>query len=132
MTQKTNQFNLTTRRYQVPDLKRFVDSTDHAVILLDYKDRFGSEGAVGLAILDLPAGRIDTFLMSCRVIGRGVEERIIGKAIELFRQRGIAKMVGEFIPTRKNGLVASFYEGQGFSLVSQAEDGRKLYERIIS
>ncbi|MCF8532086.1 MAG: HAD-IIIC family phosphatase [Reyranella sp.] len=132
MTQKTNQFNLTTRRYQVPDLKRFVDSKDHAVILLDYKDRFGSEGAVGLAILDFPAGRIDTFLMSCRVIGRGVEERIIGKAIELFRQRGIVKMIGEFIPTRKNGLVASFYEGHGFSLVSQAEDGRKLYERIIS
>jgi len=132
MTQKTNQFNLTTRRYQIPDIRRFVDSKDHAVVVLDYKDRFGSEGAVGLAILDLAEGRIDTFLMSCRVIGRKVEDRIIDKAIELFRGRGLARIVGEFIPTRKNGLVASFYDSHGFALVSEFEDGRKLYERIIS
>jgi FkbH-like protein len=132
MTQKTNQFNLTTRRYQIPDIKRFVDSGDHAVILLEYKDRFGSEGAVGLAIIDLPAGRFDTFLMSCRVIGRKVEDRIIAKAAELLRARGVAKMTGEYIPTRKNGLVASFYDDHGFSLVSQERDGQKLYERTLS
>jgi FkbH-like protein len=131
MTQKTNQFNLTTRRYQIPDIKRFVDSGDHAVILLEYKDRFGSEGAVGLAIVDLPAGRFDTFLMSCRVIGRKVEDRIIAKAAELLRARGVGKMTAEYIPTRKNGLVASFYDDHGFSLVSQAEDGHKLYERTL-
>jgi FkbH-like protein len=131
MTQKTNQFNLTTRRYQIPDIKGFVDSKNHSVIMLDYKDRFGSEGAVGLAILDLPAGRIDTFLMSCRVIGRKVEDRIIDKAIDLFRSRGIDKVVGEFIPTRKNGLVTTFYENHGFTPTSESEDGRKLYERII-
>jgi FkbH-like protein len=132
MTQKTNQFNLTTRRYQIPDIKGFVDSGDHAVILLEYKDRFGSEGMVGLAIVDLKAGRFDTFLMSCRVIGRKVEDRIIAKAAELLRARGVSKMTGEYIPTRKNGLVVSFYDDHGFSLVSQEEDGHKLYERTLA
>ena len=132
MTQKTNQFNLTTRRYQIPDIKRFVDGDDHAVIMLEYKDRFGSEGAVGLAIVDLASGRFDTFLMSCRVIGRKVEDRIIDKAAKLLRQRGVTRMTGEFIPTRKNGLVASFYDDHGFSVVSQREDGSKLYERTLS
>lgn len=131
MTQKTNQFNLTTRRYQVPDIKRFVDDKDHAVVVLDYKDRFGSEGAVGLAIVDLAAGRLDTFLMSCRVIGRKVEDRLIDKAIELLRARGIGKIAGEFIPTRKNGLVSSFYEDHGFAPVAELDGGGKLYERII-
>jgi FkbH-like protein len=131
MTQKTNQFNLTTRRYQIPDIKRFVESPDHAVILLDYKDRFGSEGIVGLAILDLAAARIDTFLMSCRVIGRKVEDRILDRAAALLRARGAATMVGEFIPTRKNGLVSSFYEKHGFTLCRELPDGVRQYERPI-
>jgi len=131
MTQKTNQFNLTTRRYEVPDIKRFVESEDHAVILLDYKDRFGSEGIVGLAIVDLKAGKIDTFLMSCRVIGRKVEDRILDKAAELLKARGFSKMIGEFIPTRKNALVASFYDKQGFTPSQELPDGTRLYERVL-
>ena len=99
--------------------------------MLDYKDRFGSEGAVGLAIVDLGAGRLDTFLMSCRVIGRKVEDRIIDKAIELLRARGIGKIVGEYVPTRKNGLVSSFYESHGFAPVAELDGGGKRYERII-
>ena len=131
MTQKTNQFNLTTRRYQIPDIRRFVESNDHSVILLDYKDRFGSEGAVGLAIVDLLDGRLDTFLMSCRVIGRRVEDRLLDKAADVLRARGQEKMVGELVPTRRNGLVSSFYEDHGFRPVSSGADGRKLYERSL-
>jgi FkbH-like protein len=101
------------------------------VILLDYKDRFGSEGIVGLAILDLAAARIDTFLMSCRVIGRKVEDRILDRAATLLRERGAAKMVGEFIPTRKNALVSSFYEKHGFTLRRELADGVREYERSI-
>jgi FkbH-like protein len=131
MTQKTNQFNLTTRRYQVPDIKHFVESGDHAVILLDYKDRFGSEGIVGLAIIDLAAARIDTFLMSCRVIGRKVENRMLDEAARLLRARGSTRMLGEFIPTRKNALVASFYDNHAFTLSNEAADGTRRYERKI-
>jgi FkbH-like protein len=129
MTQKTNQFNLTTRRYEVTDLARFMDSPKHSVLMLDYRDRFGDEGSVGLAILDLAEGRIDTFLASCRVIGRKVEDRLLDKAAELVRAQGHGKIVGEYIPTRKNGLAASFYETHGFTLAAEHPDGRKIYER---
>ena len=131
MTQKTNQFNLTTRRYDVTDLARFVESEQHAVLMLDYRDRFGDEGAVGLAIVDLAEGRIDTFLASCRVIGRKVEQRLLDRAIEMCRERGLHKVTGEYIPTRKNEMVASFYEDHGFIAMLRTLDGRVTYEKSI-
>jgi FkbH-like protein len=131
MTQKTNQFNLTTRRYDVTDLTRFVESTDHAVLMLDYRDRFGDEGSVGLAIVDLMEGRIDTFLASCRVIGRKVEQRLLDKAVELCRARGLQKVIGEYIPSRKNNMVASFYEDHGFTPLTKNPDGAVKYEKSI-
>src|ERR1700674_3482073 len=131
MTQKTNQFNLTTRRYDVTELARFVHSPEHAVLLLDYRDRFGEEGSVALAIVDLAEGRIETFLTSCRVIGRKVEDRLLDKAVELCRERGHRKIVGEYIPTPKNQLAADFYEIHGFTPSVQYPDGRKIYERSI-
>jgi FkbH-like protein len=131
MTQKTNQFNLTTRRYEIPDIQRFLDSVDYSVILLEYKDRFGSEGTVGLAILNLAESRIDSFLMSCRVIGRKVEDQILNKALDLFKAHGCRRIGAEFIPTQKNHQVAAFYESHGFSLIAEEQDGRKIYERMI-
>jgi FkbH-like protein len=131
MTQKTNQFNLTTRRYEVTDLARFVESNEHAVLMLDYRDRFGDEGSVALAIVDLAEGRIDTFLTSCRVIGRKVEARLLDKAVELCRDRGLQRVIGEYIPTRKNKMAASFYEDHGFTPMLRAPDGRVTYEKPI-
>jgi len=131
MTQKTNQYNLTSRRYDVADLARFVDSVEHAVLMLDYRDRFGDEGAVGLAIVDTAEGRIDTLLMSCRVIGRKVEQRLLDKAVELCRERGLRKIVGEYIPTPKNGMAASFYADNGFTLRQASANGAVIYERVI-
>jgi FkbH-like protein len=131
MTQKTNQFNLTTRRYGVTDLARFVESPEHAVVLLDYRDRFGDEGSVGLAIVNLEDARIDTFLTSCRVIGRKVEHRLLDKAVELCRQRGHQRIVGEYIPTRKNQLAAKFYDSYGFARIAEHPDGRITYEKPI-
>jgi len=131
MTQKTNQFNLTAHRYDVTDLARFVKSAEYAVLMLDYRDRFGDEGLVGLAIVDLAQGRIDTFLTSCRVIGRKVEERLLDKAVELCRDRGLHKIIGEYIPSRKNKIVASFYEDQGFKPLLRSPDGRVTYEKSI-
>ncbi len=131
MTQKTNQFNLTTRRYEISDLARFVASHDHSVLMLDYRDRFGDEGAVALAILDLAEGRIDTFLASCRVIGRKVEDRLLDKAIELCRGHGHNRIIGEYIPTRKNQMVAEFYDSHGFMPLAKHADGRVTYEKVI-
>jgi FkbH-like protein len=132
LTQKTNQFNLTTRRYQIPDIQHFLDSPDHAVVLLEYKDRFGSEGMVGLTILNFAESRIDSLLMSCRIIGRKVEDRILSKAFDLFRARGCQKIAADFIPTSKNQQVASFYDSHGFVLLSNGQDGCKHYEKIIA
>jgi FkbH-like protein len=132
MTQKTSQFNLTTRRYEVTDLARFVESEQHAVLMLDYRDRFGDEGSVGLAIVDLSEGRIDTFLTSCRVIGRKVEHRLLDKVVELCSARGHQKIVGEYIPTRKNQLAAGFYESHGFNFSAEHPDGRRTYEKLIA
>ena len=132
MTQRTNQFNLTSRRYEIPDINRFIEHPDYAVLALDYRDRFGSEGSVALAILDFTQGRIDTLLLSCRVIGRKVEDRLLEEAFKLFRMRGIERVVGEFIPTRKNQVVATFYEAHGFTPAGELEGGRKLYERFIA
>ncbi len=131
MTQKTNQFNLTTRRYEVTDLARFVQSHDHAVLMLDYRDRFGDEGAVSLAIVDLAEGRIDTFLSSCRVIGRKVEARLLDKAIELCRYHGHRRVIGEYIPTRKNQIAADFYGAHGFAPVVGASGDHVTYEKAI-
>jgi len=131
MTQKTNQFNLTTRRYQIPDIQRFLDSCDHAIVSMEYEDRFGSEGMVGLAILNYAESRIDSFLMSCRVIGRNVENRILQRVCDLFRERNCRAITAEFIPTAKNQQVATFYDSHGFKVLSQEEDGRKIYEKII-
>lgn len=131
MTQKTNQFNLTTRRYDVTDLARFVKSHEHAVLMLDYRDRFGDEGAVSLAILDLREGRIDTLLSSCRVIGRNVESRLLDKAIELCRFHGHRRIIGEYIPTRKNHVAANFYDLHGFVPISDDPDGRITYGKEI-
>jgi FkbH-like protein len=131
MTQKTNQFNLTTRRYDITDLTRFVESSEHAVLMLDYRDRFGDEGSVALAIVDLAEGRIDTFLASCRVIGRKVEAQLLDKAVELCRDRGLQKVIGEYIPTRKNKMAATFYEDHGFTPMLRASDGHTTYEKPI-
>jgi FkbH-like protein len=131
MTQKTNQFNLTSRRYDITDMARFLRSNEHAVLMLEYRDRFGDEGSVALAIVDLAEARIDTFLTSCRVIGRKVEDRLLDKAIELCRARGHQRIIGEYIPTKKNQLVADFYDCHGFSPVGMSVDGCKMYERRI-
>jgi FkbH-like protein len=101
------------------------------VLTLDYRDRFGDEGSVGLAIVDLAEGRIDTFLTSCRVIGRKVETRLLEKAVQLCRDRGLHKVIGEYIPSRKNKMVASFYIDHGFKPLSNSPDGRTTYEKAI-
>jgi len=131
LTQKTNQFNLTTRRYQIPEIEFFLNSPAHAVVLLEYSDRFGFEGAVGLVILNYKECRIDSLLMSCRVIGRHVEDRLLDKACELLRSRGCGRIVGEFISTPKNQQVASFYDSHGFVVLAEYE-GRRLYEKVMN
>jgi FkbH-like protein len=115
LTQKTNQFNLTTRRYSESDVQRFAGA-GHDVFALRLRDRLGDSGIVGVAIVKHEGARshIDTLLMSCRALGRGVEDALLCACLRESRRRGAADLVGEFIPTARNQRAQDFYASQGF------------------
>ena len=116
LTQRTNQFNLTTKRYSDADIKKFVDNDTCDVLYLSLKDKYGDAGIVGAVILQSSGNTavIDTFLLSCRVIGRGVENAFLSCAIKAARLRKVEIVQGEYIPTSKNQQVSGFYSRCGF------------------
>jgi len=116
LTQKTNQFNLTTKRYSDADIKAFVDSENYDVISIMLSDRFGESGIVGTCMLTYEENKaiFDTFLLSCRVLGRGIEKVFITQALKLAAKRGCKWAVGEYYATPKNAQVEHFYSKQGF------------------
>ena len=113
---KTNQFNLTTRRHASSEIQAMIDSGAIA-LSLRVADRFGDSGLVGVAI-GVPGESsrwtIDTFLMSCRVIGRHAETALLSTLSAIVCDRGGRVLVGEYIPTAKNGLASGFYSDHGF------------------
>ena len=119
LTQKTNQFNLTTIRYSESQIREFCESNDADVRFLRLEDRFGDNGIVGVAILKYADKEsvIDTFLLSCRVIGRGVEEVFLTDCINLASKRGCERIIGVYSRTPKNGQVESFYQNHAFSRI---------------
>jgi FkbH-like protein len=125
LTQKTNQFNLTSRRYTELDVQRFVDSDEWLVAHFSLSDIFGDAGIVGLALIQLEGerARLDTFLMSCRVIGRQAEAAFLDTLLRHLAATGTRHVLGEFLPTAKNELVEHFLAAQGFR---RQEDGRWL------
>ena len=116
LTQKTNQFNLTTKRYSETDIKEFMNNKEFDVIYLKVSDKFGDSGIVGTCILNYKDENaiIDTFLLSCRVIGRGVESAFLVHALKLAKKRGCKVIIGEYYATRKNKQVEHFYKNHGF------------------
>jgi len=128
LTQKTNQFNLTSNRYSESDIQIFCENNDLDVIFVKLEDRFGNMGIVGCAIVKYYDDRaeIDEFLLSCRVIGRGLEIILLNTCIDLVRDRNIPKLVGLYIQTNKNDQVKEFYSKQGFCLVEQDGKGKKF------
>jgi FkbH-like protein len=125
---KTNQFNLTTRRYSEEDVLEFIKNPNFLTLQFRLVDRFGDNGIIGLIIAKLGAGgvkemHLETWLMSCRVLGRGVEKAMLYVLSEECRKRGIFHLIGEYQPTPKNGMVADHYRTLGFS---QLESGGEL------
>jgi FkbH-like protein len=114
---KTNQFNLTTRRHSAAEVRTLIDSGAIA-LWLRLADKFGDHGLVVTAIaVPEPDGvwRIDSLLLSCRIIGRGVESALLARLIALIREQGGRSVLGEYFPTAKNSLVADFYPRHGFA-----------------
>lgn len=113
---KTNQFNLTTRRRTPSELEAVIESGAVA-LWLRVADRFGDNGLVGVAIAapaELGKWTVDTFLLSCRVIGRQVETVLLSILSSIVRKRGGQVLLGEYIRSPKNGLAAEFYPKHGF------------------
>lgn len=122
LTQKTNQFNLTTRRYQEENIKSLLASGATAWIL-DVQDKFGDYGLTGLIIIVDQGSywEIDTFLMSCRVLGKRVEEQFLGFVLSQLKNKDAKNIVGKYIPTSKNEQVKNFYQKFGFTKRTDGE-----------
>jgi FkbH-like protein len=130
LTQKTNQFNLTTRRYSEADIKKYMEAENADVLSLQLMDKFGDSGLVGVCILKYSEQKavLDTLLLSCRVLGRGVEDVFVIQALKLAKRRGCEGVIGEFCPTKKNAQVKDFFPKQGFEPFSpSSKDAMETY-----
>lgn len=125
LTQKTNQFNLTTRRYSEQQISDLAAQSGTDVLSIRLRDRYGDHGLVGVAITRDHGTdcEIDTFLLSCRVIGRTVETVFLSQLAQGAARRGRQRLLGWFLPTRKNAPAKEFYAQHGFELQSESADG---------
>lgn len=136
LTQKTNQFNLTTYRYTDSQVKNFMDDKKHEVYAMFVKDKFGDNGLTGVCIAeedekDSKNVIIDSLLMSCRIIGRNIEFVYVSHIIKDLANKGYETLIAEYIPTKKNVQVEEFYDKVGLNLMENI-DGTKYYSLNIA
>lgn len=118
MTQKTNQFNLTTIRYSESQIKNFVADSQYSVIAINVKDKFGDSGITGLAIIryETDFAEIDTLLMSCRILGRNIEKSFMDIIIDTMKRKGVNRITSKYVPTKKNIQTKNYYLLNGFEV----------------
>ena len=126
---KTNQFNLTTRRYTTAEVRAIAEDPRTITLYSRLADKFGDNGLVSVLI-----GRIfdetvelDLWLMSCRVLNREMEFAVFDALVEQCQERGIRRIVGVYIPSKKNGMVAGHYASLGFSRLGESSGDRELW-----
>lgn len=131
LVNKTNQFNLTTRRITNAEAEAAMADPQVVTLQLRLVDRLGDNGMIGVVIARAEAGgrdlRIETWLMSCRVFGRRVEEATLALLAEQARERGVRRLIGEYRPSARNGMVREHYGRLGFTRESEAADGTVLW-----
>ena len=118
LTQRSNQFNLRTIRYTESDIKRISEDDHFITLYFTLKDKFGDHGLISVVVLEKRDNAtlfINEFLMSCRVLKRGMEEFIINKIVSTAKENGFSLVEGEYIKTQKNAMVAQFYSLHGFT-----------------
>ena len=123
---KSNQFNLTTRRYGEPEIELLEHDASALTLQIRLSDIFGDNGMISVVICRPRSGEdweIDTWLMSCRVLGRGVERMVLNEILHHARARGIKTLVGVYRPTERNSMVRDHYESLGFTRRLVAENG---------
>jgi len=133
MCQRTNQFNLTTRRYTSADLEFLLRGNMAEVYTLAVRDKFGDNGITGLAILKFEGtqAEVDSLLLSCRILGRKIEDVFLAFLVQRALTRGVRHLVGRYIPTPKNGQVASFYPARAFESLGEGLFRLDLHEHRL-
>jgi FkbH-like protein len=144
MHQRTNQFNLTTRRMSETAIAALAGDPERGLALMGrVVDKFGDHGIVIAATLSIDGARaeIETFLMSCRVIGREIERAFLATLLTLLARRGVKQVIGRFVATARNGMVRDFYRANGFTSLEGDESastwvfdlgGEPLQPRFVS
>lgn len=124
LSQKTNQFNVTTRRYLEDQIKIFHSSDRYIVLAANVKDKFGDYGLTGVVIIkkNFPDWIIDSFLLSCRILGRKIEESILAYLIKEAKNNKVQKLIGHFIKTEKNTPAKDFYRDNNFKFINKSGD----------
>jgi FkbH-like protein len=131
---KSNQYNLTTRRYTDPEVAEAEADPEVFTLQVRLADIFGDNGMISVVICR-PSGlnvwEIDTWLMSCRVLGRRVEHMVLRKILEEARAAGVNKLIGTYRPTSRNKLVVDHYSKLGFAKVAEEESGLTRWELLV-
>lgn len=136
LSQKSNQFNLTTVRYSTAEIEQMMGSSgdkSHSIYSLVVSDKFGNAGLTGVAVIryDGQAAIVENFLMSCRVIGRGVETGIWPSIVADAMQRGCTLLRASYVPSAKNAQVADFYDRLGIPM-TKVSGGVRHYEMAVT
>jgi FkbH-like protein len=131
---KSNQFNLTTRRYTEAEVRDIGRDPDCYTLQVGLTDIYGNNGMISVVICRRGCGdwHVDTWLMSCRVLGRRVEHAILRELVEEARRRGISRIIGAYRPTKRNKLVEDHYAKLGFSITERCEDGTALWQLDVA
>lgn len=123
MLGKTNQFNLTTRRHTRAQVEMMVEKKEAIALALRLRDRFGEQGIVALLLAnrsdDGSALAIDSFLVSCRALGRGVEDALWAELVKRAQEQQVSRIKGDYVRTAKNEIVARFYDGKGLERIGE-------------
>lgn len=130
LTNKSNQFNLTTKRYTQSEIEQAADSEDYITLYGKLEDKFGDNGVVSVVIGRIEGDRlhIELWIMSCRVLKRDMEYAMMDCLAEECRKRGIRTVTGYYYPTAKNRMVKDFYALQGFVKAEEDEKGNTVWE----
>jgi len=131
---KSNQFNLTTRRYTEADVAAAQADPDAFSLQIRLVDTFGDNGMISVLLCRRVEDdwNIDTWLMSCRVLGRKVEQAVLQELVDQARHRGIRRLIGTYLPTEKNKLVEDHYAKLGFAKLEQRSDGGSVWELLVA
>jgi FkbH-like protein len=128
MSQKTNQFNLTTKRYTENDITNYIKDKNVEVLSFSVVDKFGDSGVTGLCIVNIDPSEqlasIDSFLMSCRVIGRNIEFVFVDYLINYLKEKNIDHIKAKYILTKKNSQVELFWDNFYFSVVNHTSSNK--------